>query len=52
MWDLWWKKLHWDRIFFEFFDFPLSVSFHRGSPYSYIMRGMNIKDVGGRSSEM
>jgi hypothetical protein len=30
------KKVHWDRCFSEFFGFPLSVSFHRGSPYSYI----------------
>jgi hypothetical protein len=22
-WDLWWEKWHWDRIFFEFFGFPL-----------------------------
>jgi hypothetical protein len=31
MWDLWWTKWHWDRFFFEFFGFPLSVSFHRCS---------------------
>jgi hypothetical protein len=29
MWDLWWTKWHWDRFFFQYFGFPLSVSFHR-----------------------
>jgi hypothetical protein len=29
----------------------LSVSFHCGSPYSHIIWGMNIRSVGGRSSE-
>jgi hypothetical protein len=28
MWDLWWTKWHWDRFFYEFFGFPLSISFH------------------------
>jgi hypothetical protein len=31
MWNLWWKKWHWDRFFLEYFGFPLSVSFHRCS---------------------
>jgi hypothetical protein len=31
MWDLWWKKWHWDRFFPEFFGFAQSVSFHRCS---------------------
>jgi hypothetical protein len=35
MWDLWWTKWHWERFFFEFFGFPLSVSFHRGSMLTY-----------------
>jgi hypothetical protein len=43
MWDLWWAKWHWDRFFSEFFSFSLSVSFHFGSPYSYITWGMNNK---------
>jgi hypothetical protein len=30
-------KWHWDRFFSEFFGFSLSVSFHRTSPYSYII---------------
>jgi hypothetical protein len=51
MWDLWWEKWHWDRLFSEFFGFPLSMSFHRGSSYSYIIWGMNNMPVGGRSSE-
>jgi hypothetical protein len=37
-------------LFFEFFGFPLSVSFHRGSPYTYIC-GMDDRPFGGRSSE-
>jgi len=28
LWDFWWQKWHWDRYFFEFFGFPLSVSFY------------------------
>jgi hypothetical protein len=32
----------WDRFFSEFFSFPLSISFHRGSPYSYIIWGIKI----------
>jgi hypothetical protein len=31
--------------------FPLSISFHYGSPCSYITWGMNNRPVGGRSSE-
>jgi hypothetical protein len=47
MWDLWWTKWHWDRFFYKFFSFPLSVSSHHGSPYSYISE-MNNRTVGGR----
>jgi hypothetical protein len=36
MWDLWWTRWHCNRLFSEFFGFPLSISFHRGSPYSNI----------------
>jgi hypothetical protein len=32
--------------------FPLSVSFHRGSPYSGIIWGMNNMLVGSSSSEI
>jgi hypothetical protein len=32
-------------------QFSLSVSFHRGSPYSYVIWGMNSKPDGNRSSE-
>jgi hypothetical protein len=35
IWDLWWKKWHWDRFFSEFFGFTLSISFHRRCPNSY-----------------
>jgi hypothetical protein len=31
--------------------FSLSISFHRGTPYSYIIWGMNDVPVGGRSAE-
>jgi hypothetical protein len=51
MWDLWWIKWHWDGFFFEFFSFPLSILFHRGSPYSHIIWEMKNRSVGGRSSE-
>jgi hypothetical protein len=32
-------------------NFPLPISFHHGSPYSYISWGMNSRPVGDRSSE-
>jgi hypothetical protein len=50
MLDAWWTRWHCDRLFFEFFGFLLSVSFRRGSPYSYIIWGNN-RPVGGRNSE-
>jgi hypothetical protein len=25
MWDLWWKKWHWDRFFPEYIGFPPSI---------------------------
>jgi len=31
VWDMWWTKWHWDGFFFEYLDFPLSVSFHQSS---------------------
>jgi hypothetical protein len=31
MWDLWWTKWHWDKFFYEYFGFRLSVSFHQCS---------------------
>jgi hypothetical protein len=51
MWDLWWEKLHWDRFLSDFFGFPLSVSFHRGSPHSHVTSEKNSRSVNGRSSE-
>jgi hypothetical protein len=36
---------------FEFFGFLQSVSFHCGSPYSYIIWGMNNRLIGGCNSE-
>jgi hypothetical protein len=51
MWNLWWTKWHWDRFFFEFDSFSLSVSLHRGSPYSCIISGTNSRPVCGRNSE-
>jgi hypothetical protein len=38
-------------LFSYFFGFPLSLSFHRGPPFSYIAWGMNTGSIGGRSSE-
>jgi hypothetical protein len=37
--------------FLKFLRFPLLSWFHRGSPCSYIIFGMNNRPVGGRSSE-
>jgi hypothetical protein len=51
MWDLWSTKWHLDRAFSEFFGFPLSIWFRRGSAYSYIIWRMNNKRVCGCSSE-
>jgi hypothetical protein len=31
MWDLWWRKWHWDRFLPKYFGFLLSISFHRCS---------------------
>jgi hypothetical protein len=36
----------------SFFGFPLSISFQRGSPYSYVLWRMNNMYVSGRSSEI
>jgi hypothetical protein len=41
MWDLWWSKWHLD--FSEFIGFPLSISFHRGCPYTYAYITWGIK---------
>jgi hypothetical protein len=51
MWDLWWKKWHWDRFLFKSFSFLLSVSFHRGSPLLVYHVEDEQWTVGGRSSE-
>jgi hypothetical protein len=45
------EKVILGQIFSEFFGFPLSVSFHRDSPYSNIIWRINIRTIGGRSSE-
>jgi hypothetical protein len=50
-WDLWLSEWQWDRIFSELLCFPLSISFHCGSPYSCITWGMNNRPIGGCSSE-
>jgi hypothetical protein len=39
------------KLFIRVFRFPLSVSFHHGSPCSYIIWEMNNRPAGGRSSE-
>jgi hypothetical protein len=39
MWDLWWTKWHWDRVFSEFFGFAVSMSFHRSFILIYHLRG-------------
>ena len=35
MWNMWWKNLHWDRVFSKCFSCPLSVSFHQCSIFIY-----------------
>jgi hypothetical protein len=50
MWDLWRSKWQWDRFSPNSSVF-LSISFHSGSPYLYIIWEMNIRPVGNRSSE-
>jgi hypothetical protein len=52
VWYLWWTTWHWDRVFSEFFGFPLSKPFHRGSPYSYIIWRINKSPAGGQNSEV
>jgi hypothetical protein len=44
------EKVALGEVFSEFFDFTLSIPFHRRSPYSYIS-GMNDMSVSGSSSE-
>jgi hypothetical protein len=39
------------RFITEFFGFPLSISFHHGSLYSYIIWGMKNRPTGGRNSQ-
>jgi hypothetical protein len=39
------------EVFSEFFGFPNLVPFHRGSPYSHFICGMDKRPVGGRSSQ-
>jgi hypothetical protein len=52
MWNLWGANWLWDRFLLEFFGFSLSISFLHGSPYSYIILGINNRPVGGCSLEM
>ena len=33
VWDAWWRKWLWGRIFSKYFSFPLSVLFHQRSIY-------------------
>jgi hypothetical protein len=44
-------KVALEQIFSEFYGFPLSISFHHHSPYSYIIWGMNNMSVSGSSAE-
>jgi hypothetical protein len=39
------------QVFSKFFGLTLPLSFHHGSPYSYITWGMNNSTVGGCSSQ-
>ena len=33
-WNLWWTKWQWERLFSQYFSFPLSVPFHH-SPHTH-----------------
>jgi hypothetical protein len=35
MWNSWWTKRHWDKLFSEFFGFSVLKSFHSGSIFMY-----------------
>jgi hypothetical protein len=37
MWDLWWTRWHCDRVFSEYFGFPLSISFPLGKGQKIII---------------
>jgi hypothetical protein len=50
--DMWWTTWQWDRVFSKFFTILLSVSFHRDSPYPYIICGINNTPIGSQSSEI
>jgi hypothetical protein len=39
MWDTWWTKRHYDRLFSESFGFLLSISFHRCSIFTHVSSG-------------
>jgi hypothetical protein len=47
IWNFWWTKWHYDRSFSEFFGFPVSISFCRGSPHSYVIWGWTISPLVG-----
>jgi hypothetical protein len=49
--DLWWKNWLWNRFLSNFFSFPMSISFHRGSTHSHVIWGTNNRLVDDRSSE-
>jgi hypothetical protein len=44
-------KVALEQVFLRVIRFPLSLSFHLGSPYSYTIWTMDSRPIGGRSSE-
>jgi hypothetical protein len=40
------------QVFLQVLQIPLSISFHHGCPFSYIIWGMNNRPIGDRSSEI
>jgi hypothetical protein len=50
MWDLWWTKWYWDRVFSESFGSSQSISFYQASISIYHWRKNN-RPIGGHSSE-
>jgi hypothetical protein len=50
MWDLWWRNWHWNRLFSEFFGFPVSIIPLLLHIHSRIIREMDNGPFSGCSS--
>jgi hypothetical protein len=47
-WDLWWTKWHWDRVFAEYFGFPLSISPSQCSLHFFVFNITLMRRTSGR----